>query len=146
MRDLHNRISVAKALEAIVVNNDTEGTGAVVDLVDCEAAQLIVNVGASGDTLSGTVYHSLTLQHGDLANGSDMAAVAQADVVGGTVTSGVFAVIDDPAEDSAVFSIGYVGSKRYIRLFVDTTGTHTNGTPMAAEVVKHRLRHVGTTA
>ncbi len=142
MRDLHNNIAVKQALEAIVVNNDTEGTGDTVDLRGYNAASLIVDVGESGDTLSGSVKHDLKLQHSD--NASDWSAVAQADVVGGTVdANGIFATIDADGEDGAIYRIGYVGSKRYIRLFCDTTGTHTNGTPMAAVAVLSRERHTG---
>lgn len=144
MRDLHNNIAVVEALETIVVNNDTEGTGAVVDLKGYESAEMIVAVGQSGDTLSGAVKFDLFLQHGDLANGSDQAAVTQADCIG-TAPAGLFATVDDPAEDGAVFRIGYKGSKRYIRVFIDTTGTHTNGTPIGAVAVLGLPRHVGNT-
>ncbi len=145
MRDLHNNITIAKALETIVVNNDSEGTGEVIDLQGYESAEMIVAVGESLDTLSGSVYFELKLQHGDLANGTDMAAVAVGDVLGDWATGGIFETIDAPAEDGAVFSVGYIGAKRYIRLFVDVTGTHTNGTPIGAVCVLARDRHIGTT-
>lgn len=143
MRDLHNNIEVVKALEAIVVNNDSEGTGEIVDLAGYEAAEMIVNVGESGDTLSGSVYMDLILKEGDESDGSDMAAVAEDGVLGDWATGGIFATIDAAAKDGAVFHVGYIGSKRYIRLYVDVTGTHTNGTPIGAEVVCHRARHLG---
>lgn len=143
MRDLHNNIDVVKAIEAIVVNNDTEGTGLTIDLQGYNACEFVVNVGASGDTLSGSLKLDLKLQHGDLANGTDMAAVADADLLGTFATGAIFATIDDPAEDSAVFQVGYIGSKRYVRVFVDTTGTHTNGTPLSAVAILSRERHTG---
>jgi hypothetical protein len=146
MRDIHNHITVDKALENIVVNNDTEGTGAVIDLKGFEAAEMIVAVGQSGDVLSGAVKLDLVLQHGDLANGSDQAAVAATDVLGAWAAGGIFSTIDDPAEDGVVVKVGYRGNKRYIRLFVDTTGAHTNGTPIGAVCVKAKARHIGTTA
>lgn len=141
MQDLHNAFKVVSALDAIVVNDDTEGTGAAIDLQGYEGAELIVNCGISGDTLSGSVKYDLVLKECDTSGGT-YTAVAQADVVGGTVTSGVFATVDDAAEDPAVFRIGYIGSKRYIKLFVDTTGTHTNGTPMAAVALLGVGRHM----
>ena len=143
MRDMHNHITVVEALETIVVNNDTEGTGSVIDLKGYEEAELVVAVGQSGDTLSGALKHDLVLQHGDLANGSDMAAVEEKYVLGSWATGGIFATVDDPAEDGAVFSVGYIGNKRYIRLFVDITGTHTNGTPIGAVAILGRPRHLG---
>lgn len=145
MRDLHNNISVVEALETIVVNNDTEGTGSVVDLVDHESAELIVAVGQSGDTLASNLKLDLILQHGDQAGGGDMAAVAESDVLGSWATGGIFATVDADGEDGAVYRVGYVGNKRYVRLFVDVTGTHTNGTPIGAVAVLGRPRHIGTT-
>ena len=143
MRDLHNKITVAEALETIVVNNDTEGTGSVVDLAGASAAELIVAVGQSGDTLSGSVKLELILQHGALANGSDMAAVAAGDVLGAWAAGAIFAVVDADGEDGTVYTVGYRGAKRYIRLFIDATGTHTNGTPVGAVCVLAHERHKG---
>lgn len=141
--DTYSMIKVVQALEAIVVNNDTEGTGVVVDTAGYEGCTIVVNVGASGDTLSETVKHSLTLQEGALADGTDMAAVAEADMLGATAgtTTGQFALIDDPAEDSTVVKVGYRGTKQYVRIFDDTTGTHTNGTPMSASAILSHPMH-----
>lgn len=132
--DNYNTLKAIKAMEANVVNDDTDGTGEVVDLRGYEAAMLVVNVGESGDTLSGSVKLNLELKHGDESNLSDAEDVAVADMLGeaGT-TDGLFAVIDADGEDGQVYVIGYVGNKRYVRFDVDTTGTHTNGTPIAAE-------------
>jgi hypothetical protein len=141
MRDLHNNITVKQALETIVVNNDTEGTGASVDLRGHNAAEMIVDVGLSGDVLSGSVFLELKLQHSD--DGSAWTAVSDADFMLGATpdANGRFALIDDPAEDQVVVKVGYIGPKRFIRLFVDTTGTHTNGTPIGAVAVLGRERH-----
>ena len=147
MRDLHNHITVDEALETIVVNNDTEGTGSVIDLKGFEAAEMVVAIGQSGDTLAAGTKFDLFLQHGDQANLSDAAAVPVAQMLGALdTTAGLFATVDDPAEDGAVFKCGYIGTKRYIRVFVDTTGTHTNGTPIGAVCVKARARHLGGNA
>lgn len=143
MRDLHNKITVAEALETIVVNNDTEGLGSVVDLAGANAAEMIVAVGQSGDTLSGSLKLDLILLHGALADGSDAAAVAAADVLGSWATGGIFATVDADGEDGAVYRVGYRGSKRYIQLKIDVTGTHTNGTPCGAVAVLAHERHKG---
>lgn len=136
MHNLYDSLSVVKTLEPNVVNNDTDGTGVAVDLAGYETAMMVFEVGASGDTLSGSVYLDLILQ--ESADGSTgWAAPAAADVENNSVR------IDDPAEDSVVVKVGYKGEKRYIRAFVDTTGTHTNGTPIGACVVLGRARHVG---
>lgn len=141
--DLHNNIAVVEALETIVVNDDTEGTGSTIDTFGYDALEMAVAVGQSGDTLSGSLKLELKLQHGDLANGSDMAAVAQGDVLGNWATGGIFATVDADGEDGAVYTVGYVGVKRYVRVFVDTTGTHTNGTPIGAVAILGHSRHKG---
>ena len=137
MRDLINNVSRDQVLDPVVVTADAETTAT--DMQGFDSLIMSVLMGDSGDTLSGSLFTELILQHGDLANGSDAVAVADTDVVlgeGGSIASGVFATIDAPAEDSAVFSIGYVGKKRYVRVAIDTTGTHTNGTPIGVVALK----------
>lgn len=136
MKDTQNRVLAVSSIVPIVGNNTTEGTGAGVDLAGCDGAQLIAHIGASGDTLSGSVYLTVGWQESDV-EGSGYADIAAADLTGGN--DGV--VIDDAAEDAVVVQRGYVGSKRYVRAYIAFTGTHTNGTPISALVVKHFLRH-----
>lgn len=136
---LYDSVSVAVDVASIVLNNDTEGTGAGVDLAGYETALAIVNVGISGDTLSGSVYHTIKLQESD--DNVTFTDVAAADMEGTQST-----VIDDAAEDPAVVVFGYKGSKRYIRVLDDVTGTHTNGTPYGSVIVRSRKRHVGSIA
>lgn len=144
-RDGASRITIAQALRAIVVNNDTEGKGATIDTQGHEACTIVASVGASGDTLSGSVKHDFKLQHSDTTTDGDFTDVVDDEyVVGQTpnASTGVFLTIDDAAEDDVEFKVGYVGPKRYVRLVDDTTGTHTNGTPMAAIAVLGHSRHL----
>lgn len=138
-RDLHNNITVVTSIDPIVGNNTTEGTGVAVDLSDYEAAEMVFHFGISGDTLSGALLVTPTLQESDTTTGGDFTNVAAADQLG-TLT-----VIDAAAEDPAVMAVGYTGNKRYIRALVTFTGTHTNGMPISAVAVLHRDRHIGTT-
>lgn len=129
MRDLHNNVKVTQLLDPATVTADA--TTASIDLQGYDSAELLVAVGESGDTLSGTVYWDLIVQ--ESADNTVFTAVADADLLTRgnaitTVTDGKFATIDAAAEDDAVFKIGYVGSKRYVHVKIDATGTHTNGT------------------
>jgi hypothetical protein len=142
MRDLHNNIDVVEALETIVVNNDTEGKGSGIDLKGYNACEFAVAVGQSGDVLSAGVKLDLKLQHSDTDVDGNYADVAAADILGG-LSGAIFATIDDPAEDGVVVQAGYIGSKRFVRVIVDTTGTHTNGTPIGAVAILGRERHTG---
>lgn len=142
MRDLHNNVDVVEALETIVVNNDTEGKGATVDLQGYNACEMVVAVGQSGDTLSGSLKADLKLQHSDTTTDGDFTDCAAADLLG-EISGATFATIDAAGEDGAVYRCGYVGSKRYVRVIVDTTGTWTNGTPIGAVALLGRERHTG---
>jgi hypothetical protein len=135
LRSMKSVVSVVSSILPNVVNNDTDGTGVGVDLRGYHSALVIFHVGASGDTLSGSVKLELRVQESaELATG--YTDVAQADLEGVQATT-----IDDAAEDEVVHVFGYKGSKRYIRAFVDATGTHTNGTPCSAVVVRGLPTH-----
>lgn len=103
-----------------------------------------VNVGESGDTLSGSVYLTLVLQHStDNSNWSDVTDAEYA--VDGTnsafdASDGSFAVIDAAAEDDVLCSISYIGPNRYSRVNIELTGTHSNGIPVSGTAVTGYLR------
>jgi hypothetical protein len=139
MYDLSNKTGAVVSLTAATRTADTNGTG--VDLQGWESALVLAVCGAEGDTLSGSVYIQFKLEHSD--DDTTYTAVAQADVVDGTIgTGGAFVTIDAAAEAPSIHQLSYVGGKRYIRVVDDRTGTHTNGTPTAAVVVKGNPRHV----
>lgn len=137
--NLYDSVSVATTIVSVVLNDDTEGTGVGADLAGYSTALAIVNVGISGDTLSGTVYHTIKLQ--ESADNITFTDVAAADMEGANAV-----VIDDAAEDPVTIVWGYKGSKRYIRVIDDVSGTHSNGTPFGAVIVRGRPRHIGTAA
>jgi len=141
MRDAANDISVVQTIVPIVCNNTTEGTGTVVDLQGWEAATAILHIGDSGDTLSGSVSWTPTLQHSNTTTPGDFVNVPAADM-----TVNTFSLIDAPAEDQVVQVAGYIGERRYLRVLVTATGTHTNGTPLSAVIVRERGRHLGGNA
>jgi hypothetical protein len=135
MKDLKNSILAVKSIDPIVGNDDTEGTGVGVDLAGFEGALMVAHLGASLDTLSGSVYVTVKFQESD--DNSAFTDVADADLLGGA--NGV--VVDAAAEDEVVIQRGYIGKKRYIRVIIDHTGTHTNGFPYSALVLKGFPRH-----
>ena len=137
MRDLASGLSAVTSIIPIVGNNDTEGTGLGADLKGYEGALVVFEIGISADTLSGSVLLTLKVQESD--DDSAYTDVAAADLIGGANAI----VIDDAAEDAVIHVRGYNGAKRYLRAFVDFTGTHTNGTPISAVVVRGLPRHAG---
>ncbi len=136
--NLYDSVAVAATITPIVGNNDTEGTGVGVDLKGYSTAVAVFHCGISGDVLSGALTLQAILQESD--DNITFTAVAAGDL------EGSFTLIDDPAEDDVVQVVGYKGAKRYLRLFVDFTGTHTVGTPISAVIVRSRPRHIGTVA
>ena len=148
MKDLSNSISPAVSLAAAVRTAAANGTG--VDLQGYESAPDLVDVGAEGDTLSSSVFFEVSLEESD--DNSTFTDVEQAGIVDGTIASGgIFLKLDgttggDPDTTGGIFRVGYVGGKRYIRVVLAKTGTHSNGTPLGAMVVKGHARHTGDNA
>jgi hypothetical protein len=140
MKDMRSRTKTVVSIASIICNNDTEGKGAAVDLKGYEGALMIFNIGISADTLSGSVLLTPKLQESDTTTDGDFTDVAAGDMLGDEDLT----VIDDAAEDPDVQRVSYIGSKRYIRAVVDTTGTHTNGTPLGAVCVLGYPRHMPT--
>lgn len=138
-RDFINDFAETLANVPAVVTADADGSS--VDLKDFEWATFYALVGDSGDTLSGSVYIELEVE--ESADDSSFTDVADADLQGyvaGT-NDGCFAVINAPAEDQAVFTATYRGSKRYVRPVINVTGTHSNGTPIGILVLRHGAKN-----
>ena len=143
MKDLSNNISPAVSLPAAVRTAAANGTG--VDLQGYESATVLVDVGAEGDTLSSSVHFEVSLEESD--DNSTFTDVAQASIIDGTIASGgIFLKLDgtaggNPDSTGGIFRVGYVGNKRYIRVVIAKTGTHSTGTPIGAMVVRGSARH-----
>ena len=142
-REIFNSIKIENVVEAQVLTADPTAT--VVDMSDASSVDFLINMGASGDTLSGSVYWTISLQ--DSPDNSTFTAVTDAGslliAIDGTIqTDATSIVVNDPAEDSKNFEISYKvpGSKRYLKLIIAKTGTHTNGTPMSASAIKGYLK------
>jgi len=142
MRDLHNNIEVSQLLDPATLTadaTDADTTTSSIDLQNYDSAEIIVNVGESGDTLSGTVKWDFALY--ESADNTTFTAVADADLLTRgnsitTTTNGIFATVDATDEDDAVYKVGYVGSKRYVHVNIDPTGAHSNGTPLSVTGVR----------
>jgi len=136
MKDLVHNLLAVKSIDPIVGNNTTEGTGVGVDLAGFEGALMLAHLGVSGDTLSGSVYVTVGFQESD-ALGSGYADIAAADLLGGANN----VVVDAAAEEEVIIQRSYIGAKQYVRVLITFTGTHTNGMPIAAVVIKGLARH-----
>ena len=128
-KDLISNTADSLVVTPAVLTGDGEGTG--VDMKGYTDVAFYASVGASGDTLSASVYLELQVQVSD--DNSTWAAAPDADIVGAVTGSatGTFAKIDAPAEDEVLHATRYLGTSRYVRVLVNLTGTHSNGIPVS---------------
>jgi len=131
----------AALLGAIAVTLTADANSAACDLLDYDGCLIVVNVGNSGDTLSGSVYIELEVETSD--DNSTWVDAADAMITGAVTgtNTGTFAVINAPTEDSAIFTTAYLGRERYVRVVVNVTGTHSSGTPVATQYIRTRARY-----
>lgn len=139
---INHELEVDNALLPQVLTADANGAG-----IDCRGYEggviFAVHLGQSGDVLSGSVKVELEVEESDDDSTYDDAEDADlvdpntggAGAVSGSNT-GTFAVIDAAAEDETIKYVRYVGDKRYARVVVNLTGTHTNGIPVSAVALR----------
>ena len=116
------------------VTADQNGTS--VDLAGIRSALIVAAVGESGDTLSGSVYIELEVEHCN--DDSTWVDCADADLLNSVTgnNTGTFAKIDADGEDGVIYTTQYVGTKRYVRVVINVTGSHSVGTPIGIVIVK----------
>lgn len=127
MRDLHNNIAIANALSGATIATNTTTDGAAVDCQGFDAAEIIVRSSAWTDGA-----YAVSLVECDTSGGA-YTAVAAAQVLGAGQSIGAA---------NTVKKIGYLGSKRFIKVRITSTGT-TSGSHLSAVAVTSRERHTG---
>lgn len=108
--DIHNGGSFAKSINPQAITTTTQ-TGAAVDLLGYNAAEVIFEVGAITD---GTFTPSITECD---TSGGTYTAVTATDIIGTLVA---FTTVTPQ-------SYGYIGSKRYIKAVVTVAGATVGG-------------------
>lgn len=139
-----NSIDGAKVINTLVpINGNTtaEGTGLAVDTNGYQDVMMIANLGVSADTLSGSVYWTVTFQECAVTTAGSFTTIAAADLQGGLPT----VLIDAAAEDPTLMVRRYLGDLRYVRILFTQTGTHTNGTPIAGTIILSNPLHMPVT-
>lgn len=131
--DVKRTIKLVSSILPLLRTADVNGAG--VDTQDSIGVALVAHVGTSGDTLSGSVYLAMEVQHSDDNSSFTACTDAEIDSAVTSVNTGTFAKIDDAAEDDTIYKCNYVGQKRYVRVVGNLVGTHTNGITFAAHAV-----------
>ena len=139
MRDGKSGLAFDESLNAIVKDADTNCTA--IDQQGFSSVTHIVNVGAPGITFSTSNKIDIKLEDSD-DNSSFSAVTANTSVTGGTVDSnGIFQTIDANGDCNKVYAIGYVGGKRYSRVVLNFSGTHSSNTIFGVIGVKGHPLH-----
>lgn len=126
MRDLHNSIYPKRAISPVAAGTDnTALVSQILDMQGFEAAELLINIGANTDA---DATFAVLMEHGDVANLSDAAAVPDAQLLG-LETEASFQFDDDNEQRK----IGYVGNKRYVRATITPTGNNSGNIFVSAQ-------------
>ncbi len=126
MQDLHNNIDVKRVISPVSVADNTAQVGQIIDRQGFNALEYVIAAGSLADA---DATFTVLLEEGDVANLSDAAAVADADLLG-TEALASFTF----ASDDKVFKLGYKGNKRYTRLTI-TPAANASAALLAAVAV-----------
>jgi len=120
MRDRKNNTKLAFGLQA-TLSGTTPAKGNIVDLTGAGSATFHLQTGTVTDAGTAAGF-ALEIQESDTTADSAFTAVADADLIG---LEADLTVTDDASDNVPVGSIGYGGTKRYVRAVVTgTTGTN----------------------
>lgn len=118
--DMRNNAEYGLGLSA-TLSGTTPAAGDWIDMQGWEALTFTVSTGTVTDagTASGFAFE---VQESDTTAAADATAVADADLIG---LESALTVTADTDDDKLIGSIGYIGSKRYVRIVATgTTGTN----------------------
>lgn len=140
MRDLHFDVKYSRAIApAAATTDNTAFVSQIADTLDALSTEF---VGLFGSIADADATFTVLVEHGDQANLSDAAAVPDAQLLGreaGTVTAGAASTGAAPgfADDNKTTKIGYVGTKRYVRVTI--TPAANTGNIFCAAVWAQRM-------
>lgn len=138
MRDLANHLEVRRAISpAAATTDNTPYVSQIIDLAGYSKLVFAINLGALADA---DATFAVLVEHGDAANLSDAVAVPDANLTGTEASSGFTF-----ADDNKVRKIGYVGSKRYVRLTI-TPANNTGNVFLSAIAILSGGRYGPTSA
>ncbi len=129
MKDLHNSIDVRRAISPVDLANDTPAVSQIIDMQGYESLEFLLATGSLAD--AGATF-TVLVEDGDDSGLSDNAAVADAQLLG-TETLASF----DQSHDNGVRKIGYIGTKRYVRLTVTPSGNAAAALFSAVAILGH---------
>ena len=126
MRDLHNSIHVSRGISPYDHGTgDAEVLTQIIDTQGFDSLEFVILTGSLADS---DATFAVDMEEGDDSALSDTAAVDDKDITGTEALAGfVF------SDDNSAFKLGYIGSKRYVRLGI--TPTDNTGAALLAVAV-----------
>lgn len=132
MRDMASQIKCETLITPAV--RTTDSTAVWVDTRGFDSCTIQLILGAGGITFDATDKIEFELYESD-DNGSTSNLVPLADILGETgPTAGIVRALT-AAQAADTYMYGYIGSKRYVALVANFSGTHATGTAMAATAI-----------
>jgi len=124
--DLHNHISVQRAISPVVATDNTPLVSQIIDRQGYDSLEFAICTGTLADT---DATFTVLIEDGDDSGLSDNAAVADTELLG-TEADASFTF----ADDNGARKIGYRGAKRYVRMTI-TPAANTGNAPIAAVAI-----------
>ena len=121
--DYHSDMEPRRAISPVTVSDNTAQVSQIIDLQAVAYLEFVLFTAALVDA---DATFTVLVEHGDQANLSDAAAAPDSDLLGLEADASFTFAADD-----SVRSIGYRGSKRYVRLTV-TPAANTLGATFGA--------------
>lgn len=115
MRDLISNLQVKRALSPVSVADNTAQVSQIIDRQGYDSLAFLIATGSLADA---DATFAVLMEEGDVANLSDAAAVADADMVSQSSSAPETAAGFQFDDDNEVRKIGYIGNKRYVRLTI----------------------------
>jgi len=119
MRDFHNSLKIVPLYNpAAAVTDNTAQVSAIIDTANSGGVELAIQFGSLADV---DATFTVLVEEGNVANLSDAAAVADADLLGTELLAAPLF-----SDDNKVCKIGYKGNKRYVRVTVTPAANSGN--------------------
>jgi hypothetical protein len=131
MRDLHNNVKVARALDAVTSAANEVLTGQVIDLAGYKSAEIAISYGNKTDGAAAVELQECA------TSGGVYTAVADEDLLG---TEAAVSVADGVAGANTVKKLGYKGAKQFIKVVVTIT-SNAGALPVSAVAVLGHPNH-----
>ena len=128
-KDLHNQINVKRVISPVSEAGTTPLVGEIIDRNGFGALEYIIATGSLADA---DATFTVLLEDGDVANLSDAAAVADANLLGTEALAGFIF-----SDDNKCFKLGYRGIKRYTRLTITPAANASAALITAVAILGH---------